>query len=108
MVRDQPRDARQRLGRVVGRQQLATPRKARAFFQMQIGDDKQTLLGPIQCPEAVRVKRHGGNRQRGLALRRPCPTLPLKEGGNRPSLRPVQLIASLISSASASASSASD
>jgi hypothetical protein len=76
---------------------------------MQVGDDQLALLGPIERTEAVGVEGYGGDRQRGIALRPPSPTLPRKGGGSTPSMRlVVQLIASFTNSASASASSTSD
>ena len=57
VMRDQPREPRQRLGRVVGRQQLAAPREARPFFQMQIGDDQHAFVAPVERAEAVGRER---------------------------------------------------
>src|SRR6186713_1155962 len=60
VMRDQPREPRQCLCRVVGRQQSAAPREARAFFQMQVRDDEQAFLGPIERTGAVGRKRDAG------------------------------------------------
>ena len=67
IVRDQPREPRQRFGGVVGRQQHAAPREARAFFQMQVGDDEQAFLGPVERPGAVGGEVGAGNAQARVA-----------------------------------------
>ena len=47
-ARDHRAEPAQRSDGVVRRQQHAAHREARAFFQMQIGDDEQPLVFPVQ------------------------------------------------------------
>ena len=46
VIRNQMRQTSQRARGVVGRQQLPTRGKARAFLQMQVGDRQETVLRP--------------------------------------------------------------
>ena len=48
IMRDDSREPRKRRLGVIGRQQHAAGREARALFEMQVGDDEQTLLFPEQ------------------------------------------------------------
>ncbi|WP_271571656.1 LysR family transcriptional regulator [Bradyrhizobium sp. CCBAU 11386] len=49
---------------IVGRQQHAAGREARALFQMQVGDDEQALLFPEQGAGEIGGERHTSNIQR--------------------------------------------
>ena len=55
---------RERRGGIIGRQQHAACGKARAFLQMQIGEDKHALLGPIE--RALAIGHEPGARNRDL------------------------------------------
>ena len=57
MAGDQSREPRQRCGRVVGRQQHAARGEARAFFQVEVGDDQQAFLGPVERPGQWSARR---------------------------------------------------
>ncbi len=48
IMRNQTREPRECRGGVIGRQQHAARGKARAFFEMQVGDRQQPLLRPVQ------------------------------------------------------------
>ena len=62
IMRDKTRKPRQRRGGVIGRQQHAARGKARAFFQMQVGDDEQALLRPVQRACRIGEERSGTDR----------------------------------------------
>ena len=83
---------------VVGRQQHAARRIARAFFEMQIGNDQQALLRPVQRARRIGDQRHARDVDHVVRCLVPCALPP---GSPHP-------IASLIRSSAASASSTSD
>src|SRR5690348_2448872 len=62
VMRDKPREPRQRLGRIVWRQQLTAAREARAFFEMEVGDDQQRLVAPAERAAAVCRERDAVDR----------------------------------------------
>ena len=95
VMRDQTRQPRQRGGRVIRRQELAARGVARAFFQMQVGDNKHAVLGPIQRASGICDQRNASHGDVALPRRHALH-------------RNFQFIASLISSSAASASNASD
>ena len=77
ITHDQPREPGERRRGVIGRQQRAAPRKAGSFFQVQVGDDEQALVRPIQRAEAVGMQSSARDHDRG-AGRAFLPPLPLK------------------------------
>jgi hypothetical protein len=58
---DQARHSRQCRRCIVGRQQHAACGKRRAFFKMQIGDDQELFVGPIDCSRSIGEKSDVGN-----------------------------------------------
>ena len=69
---DQARQPRQRRRRIVRRQQHAALGEGRAFFQMQIGDDKQSFVRPVQRAGRIGDERRTGESDRGILLRIPA------------------------------------
>ena len=65
--------------------------KARAFFQMQVGDREQALLRPVQRASGVGNQSNAGNGDAVVPIRR------------RATCRQIHFIASFISSSAASA-----
>ena len=61
VARDHGRKTAQRRRGVVRRQQHAARGKARAFFQMQIGNDEQVLLFPEQGAGGIGKQRDAGD-----------------------------------------------
>ena len=61
---DQARQPRQGRRSVVGRQQYTARGEGRALFQMQVGDDQQPLVGPIERARGVgdQCRADKGNR----------------------------------------------
>jgi len=61
MPRDHGAEAAEGGDGVIGRQQHAAHGVARAFFQMQVGDDQQPLLFPIKRARQIRRQRDAGD-----------------------------------------------
>ena len=101
-MRDKTRKPRQRRGGVIGRQQHAARGKARAFLQMQVGDDEHTLLRPVQRAFRIGEERSGTDRNGMVRVS------PREAVGARMDGESGHFIASLINSSAASASSVSD
>src|SRR5690242_11914886 len=102
IMRDEARKPRQRRSGVIRRQQHAARGKARAFFQMQIGNDEQTQFRPIQHAFRIGEERSGIDRDDMVSVF-PGGAIGAGMGG-----KSGHVIASLINSSAASASKVSD
>ena len=65
---DQARQPRQRRRRIVRRQQHAALGEGRAFFQMQIGDDQQSFVRPVQRAGRIGDEHRTGESDSGILL----------------------------------------
>ena len=65
---DQARQPRQRRRRIVRRQQHAALGEGRAFFQMQIGDDEQSFVRPVQRAGRIGDEHRTGESDSGILL----------------------------------------
>jgi hypothetical protein len=64
VARDDRGEQRQRRCRIPGRQQDATRGKTRSLLKVQVGDDQQPLVVPVQCTGGVGGKRHASDLER--------------------------------------------
>ena len=101
-MRDKTRKPRQRRGGVIRRQQHAARGKARAFLQMQVGDNEQTMFRPLQ--RACRIGKERSRTDRNGMVR----VFSRGAIGTGMGRKSGHLIASLINSSAASANSVSD
>src|SRR5512144_1803255 len=101
-MRDKTRKPRQRRSSVIARQQHAARGKARAFLQMEVGDDEHTLFGPVQRAFWIGEERSATDRY-GMVRVSPRGLVGARMDGESG-----HLIASLINSSAASANSVSD
>src|SRR4029450_12561382 len=102
IAQDETRQPRQGGRGIIWRQQHAAGRKARSLLEMQVGHRQHALLRPEQRPDAIGQHRNTANNNGAVRI-------PSVEQRLRPrvSRAPCHCIASLTSSASASAKSAS-
>ena len=103
MPRDHGGEAAERRHRVIGRQQHAARGKARAFFQMQVGDDQQALLFPEQRAGEIGDQSDAGDIDGGR-----CAAADISSSRNCARAVTFYPVASLTSSSAASASNSSD
>src|SRR5262245_52466071 len=96
IARHQRTELGQRRRRVVGRQQHAAGREARAFFEMQVGDDQEAFFRPVKRTGTIGNQRNAG--YDNIAPDR----------SPKPRALRLHCMASFTSSASASRSSSSD